>query len=106
MRASDTGAGRNTVTNCRRAVPGFHVTDSVYENIKVQARGAVLSLIEKERDGELIDRTLLKNILGIFIEVGTGYMGQIRVMGCLGVITYKGAFMTMDRNQSLDLPLP
>ena len=48
--------------------------DSIYENIKAQAKGAAIRLIEKERDGELIDRTLLKNILGIFIEVGMGGM--------------------------------
>ena len=40
----------------------------------MQAKTAALALIEKERDGELIDRTLLKNILAIFIEVGMGGM--------------------------------
>ena len=49
-----------------------HFTDSVYEEIKAKSRDAVLGLIQKEREGELIERTLIKNILGIFIEVGGG----------------------------------
>lgn len=48
--------------------------DLVYEEIKRRANDAVLRLTEKEREGELIDRTLVKNILGIFIEVGMGGM--------------------------------
>ncbi|GAX74529.1 hypothetical protein CEUSTIGMA_g1978.t1 [Chlamydomonas eustigma] len=48
--------------------------DRVYEEIKKQAKDAILRLIEREREGELIDRTLIKNILSIFIEVGTGGM--------------------------------
>ena len=48
--------------------------DHVYEEIKIKAKDAVLSLIEKEREGELVDKTLLKNILSIFIEVGMGGM--------------------------------
>ncbi len=43
-------------------------TDKVYEQIKRQAKDALLRLIEREREGELIERTLIKNILGIFIE--------------------------------------
>jgi cullin 1 len=41
----------------------------VYQEIKKKAKDAVLKLIEREREGELIDRALVKNILGIFIEV-------------------------------------
>ena len=44
----------------------------MYEEIKAKSRDAVLGLIQKEREGELIERTLIKNILGIFIEVGGG----------------------------------
>ena len=48
--------------------------DDVYTEVKVQARGAILALIEREREGEQVDRALLKNVLGIFIEVGMGGM--------------------------------
>lgn len=30
---------------------------------------SLLKLVEREREGELVDRALIKNILGIFIEV-------------------------------------
>jgi cullin 1 len=46
-----------------------HFPDHFYEEIKQKAKEAVLQLIEKEREGELVDKTLLKNILSIFIEV-------------------------------------
>ena len=42
--------------------------------LQERARDAILALIDKERDGEQIDRALLKNVLGIFIEVGMGTM--------------------------------
>ena len=44
-------------------------TDQVYVDVKRKAKDAVLKLIEREREGELIDKTLVKNILDIFIEV-------------------------------------
>lgn len=50
------------------------VADDVYSDMKRKARDAILQLIELEREGEQIDRTLLKNILGIFQEVGMGQM--------------------------------
>lgn len=50
------------------------LADDVYSEMKRKARDAILQLIELEREGEQIDRTLLKNILGIFIEVGMGQM--------------------------------
>lgn len=46
--------------------------DEVYMELKGRAKDAILSAIEKERDGEQIDRVLLKNVLSIFIEVGMG----------------------------------
>ncbi len=45
----------------------------MYAEVK-KAKDAVLKLVEAEREGEQIDRTLLKNVLGIFIEVGMGAM--------------------------------
>ncbi|KAF9590569.1 hypothetical protein IFM89_035887 [Coptis chinensis] len=48
--------------------------DLIYENIKVRAKDVVISFITKEREGEQIDRALLKNALDIFVEVGMGTM--------------------------------
>ncbi|PWA56190.1 cullin [Artemisia annua] len=48
--------------------------DSVYEEIKGRAKDAVIELINKEREGEQIDRALLKNVLGLFVEIGKGSM--------------------------------
>ena len=42
--------------------------------IKERAKDAVLAMIEREREGEQIDRALLKNVLDIFIAVGMGQM--------------------------------
>ncbi|KAI3940185.1 hypothetical protein MKW92_019682 [Papaver armeniacum] len=42
----------------------------VYEEINVRAREAVISLINQEREGEQIDRALLKNVLAIFVDIG------------------------------------
>ncbi len=44
--------------------------DLVYVEIKKPGREAVLLLVEREREGELVDRALIKNILGIYIELG------------------------------------
>ena len=48
--------------------------DQVYVEMKNRARVAVIALVEKEREGEQIDRALLKNVLDIFIAVGMGQM--------------------------------
>eukprot|EP00877_Chromochloris_zofingiensis_P005717 jgi/Chrzof1/15146/Cz09g29020.t1 len=48
--------------------------DQVYVEVKRKAKDAVLKLIEREREGELIDKVLVRNILDIFIEVGMGGM--------------------------------
>ncbi|KAL5155686.1 Cullin-1 [Glycine soja] len=50
--------------------------DSVYMEVRVNARKAVIALIDKEREGEQIDRSLLKNVLDIFVEIGMGEMDQ------------------------------
>lgn len=42
--------------------------------MKDKARAAILSAIEKEREGQQVDRALLKNVLDIFIEVGMNTM--------------------------------
>ena len=38
--------------------------------MKRKAKDAILELIEKEREGEQIERLLLKNVLDIFMVVG------------------------------------
>ncbi|GJV90390.1 cullin-1 [Tanacetum coccineum] len=66
--------------NTRRSLPPLREVgltcfrDSVYEETKGKAKDAVIVLINKEREGEQIDRALLKNVLGIFVEIGMGSM--------------------------------
>ncbi|XXG80659.1 hypothetical protein AAC387_Pa09g1475 [Persea americana] len=48
--------------------------DLVYREINGKVRDAVISLVDKEREGEQIDRALLKNVLDIFVEIGMGQM--------------------------------
>lgn len=40
------------------------------EEINGRVKDAVISLINREREGERIDRTLVKNVLHIFVEIG------------------------------------
>ena len=49
--------------------------DLVYVEMKANVKDAVVALIDKERDGELIDRKLLREVLEIFAEIGMGDMG-------------------------------
>ncbi|KAI3848092.1 hypothetical protein MKX03_035761, partial [Papaver bracteatum] len=42
----------------------------LYEEINGRAKDAVISLITREREGEQIDQTLVKNVLHIFVEIG------------------------------------
>ncbi|KAJ8767678.1 hypothetical protein K2173_018236 [Erythroxylum novogranatense] len=46
--------------------------DLVYRQVCGKATDAVLLLINKEREGEQIDRALLKNVLGLFVDMGIG----------------------------------
>ncbi|KAG9134398.1 hypothetical protein Leryth_023789 [Lithospermum erythrorhizon] len=46
----------------------------VYHELNGKVRDAVISLIDQEREGEQIDRALLKNVLDIFVEIGMGQM--------------------------------
>ncbi|WVZ10280.1 hypothetical protein V8G54_014810 [Vigna mungo] len=48
--------------------------DLVYKEVNGKVRDAVISLIDQEREGEQIDRALLKNVLDIFVEIGMGQM--------------------------------
>lgn len=44
--------------------------DLVYREMKGSVKDAVITLIDREREGEQINRALLKNVLGIFVEIG------------------------------------
>lgn len=46
----------------------------VYQELNAKVRDAIISLINQEREGEQIDRALLKNVLDIFVEIGMGLM--------------------------------
>lgn len=65
----------------RRSLPPLNAVglsafrDLVYMEVRVNAMKAVIVLIDKEREGEQIDRSLLKNVLDIFVEIGMGEMG-------------------------------
>ncbi|PKI46479.1 hypothetical protein CRG98_033122 [Punica granatum] len=48
--------------------------DLVYQELYAKVRDAVITLIDQEREGEQIDRALLKNVLDIFVEIGMGQM--------------------------------
>lgn len=50
--------------------------DLVHMEVRANARDAVISLIDKEREGEQIERSLLKNVLDIFVAIGMGQMDQ------------------------------
>ncbi|KAH0733608.1 hypothetical protein KY289_004796 [Solanum tuberosum] len=64
----------------RRSLPGLNEVgltcfrDQVYQELNGKVRDAVISLIDQEREGEQIDRALLKNVLDIFVEIGMGSM--------------------------------
>ena len=48
--------------------------DLVFEAIKDKVKDAVIALIDREREGEEIDRTLVKNVLNLFVEIDEGKM--------------------------------
>ncbi|CAL9238166.1 unnamed protein product [Arabidopsis halleri] len=48
--------------------------DLVYHEMQSTATKVVLALIHKEREGEQIDRALMKNVLDIYVENGMGTM--------------------------------
>ncbi|WOK94711.1 cullin-1-like [Canna indica] len=64
----------------RRSLPALNEVgltcfrDLVYQEVKGRVKDAVISLIDREREGEQIDRALLKNVLDIFVEIGLGSM--------------------------------
>lgn len=64
----------------RRSLPALNEVglacfrELVYQEVHGRVKDAVISLIDQEREGEQIDRALLKNVLDIFVEIGMGKM--------------------------------
>ncbi|KAL6971648.1 Cullin-1 [Sarracenia purpurea var. burkii] len=64
----------------RRSLPALNEVgltcfrDLVYQEVNAKKRDVVISLIDQEREGEQIDRALLKNVLDIFVKIGMGQM--------------------------------
>lgn len=48
--------------------------DEVYAKVKSRTKDAILRLVTQEREGESVDRSLLKNVLSIYIDVGSEQM--------------------------------
>ena len=48
--------------------------DLVYVHVKSDVKNAIMKLILRERDGEQIDRDLIKRVLEIFVAMGMGNM--------------------------------
>ncbi|OAP14984.1 hypothetical protein AXX17_AT1G52900 [Arabidopsis thaliana] len=46
--------------------------DQVYREMQSMAAEAILALIHKEREGEQIDRELVRNVIDVFVENGMG----------------------------------
>ncbi|KAL1524971.1 hypothetical protein AB1Y20_019847 [Prymnesium parvum] len=46
----------------------FH--EIVFEAVKREVRTAIIDLIRREREGELVDRTLIKEVVEIFVDMG------------------------------------
>jgi len=46
----------------------FH--EIVFNAVKREVRAAILALIQREREGEMIDTKLVKDVVGIFVEMG------------------------------------
>ncbi|CAH2071938.1 unnamed protein product [Thlaspi arvense] len=57
--------------------------DLVYSELHSKVKEAVIALVDKEREGEQIDRALLKNVLDIYVEIGMGQMERYESEECL-----------------------
>ncbi|KAJ0231113.1 Cullin protein [Hirschfeldia incana] len=57
--------------------------DHVYNNVHFNVKQVIIAMIHKEREGQQIDRALLKNVLDIFVQNGMGslerYEGDFEV---------------------------
>ncbi|CAH2036098.1 unnamed protein product, partial [Thlaspi arvense] len=48
--------------------------DLVYNKLQLKVKEAVVSLVDREREGVDIDRVLMKNVLEFYVEIGMGEM--------------------------------
>ncbi|KAK8635994.1 hypothetical protein V6N13_004705 [Hibiscus sabdariffa] len=67
-------AGRSLPTLGEVGITCFR--DLVYHEVHAQVKDVVIDLIYTEREGQLIDRALLNNVLSIFVEIGMGQMDR------------------------------
>lgn len=65
--------GRHSLDNLK-TVGDLTFKELIYTPLKEEARKAVLLLIHREREGESIDRALVKSVLDIFITMGMSTM--------------------------------
>lgn len=49
-----------------------HFKDEIYMNVKDNTTNSIISLIDEEREGEIIDKTLVKNIIELYEQMGMG----------------------------------
>jgi len=49
-----------------------HFKEEIYMNVKDNTTTAIISLIDEEREGEIIDKTLVKNIIELYEQMGMG----------------------------------
>ncbi|KAK1740548.1 cullin family protein [Skeletonema marinoi] len=49
-----------------------HFKDEIYMNVKDNTTSSIISLIDEEREGEIIDKTLVKNIIELYEQMGMG----------------------------------
>lgn len=81
---------------------------TVYEELKVKARQAVLKEMEKDREGEIVDTDLLRDTLSIFQEVGMGNMDaykndfEVYMLECTGEYYQKCATMWIQQDSTPD----
>ncbi|XP_022758046.1 cullin-1-like isoform X1 [Durio zibethinus] len=82
----------------RRSLPALNEVgltcfrDLVYQQVHAKVRDAVIALIDKEREGEQIDRALLKNVLDIFVEIGMGKMDRYEADFEVSMLEDTGAY--------------
>jgi len=55
-----------------REVALLFFRDLVYDHVGMVVRNGVLGLIKREREGERIERALVKQVVNIFLEIGNG----------------------------------
>ncbi|CAA7036417.1 unnamed protein product [Microthlaspi erraticum] len=71
---------RNMNFICRRSLPTVEevgltcFSDLVYNNLQRKVKEAVITLVDRERDGEDIDRELVKSVVEFYVEIGMGKM--------------------------------